>query len=317
MIETICEPRKVIKKEEFIRDYPEYSVALDGLVYGEPFFESKEKGPYKNFNHHEEVDRMGTRSTCSQVYIALKQRFIQGYTKDDEVVMNIYYNDPDQDTLLADWQLHNHDQVRGKEGNHLLNRLVDIEDKLDVTLGTYPLNLNNPETYNTIKKMAWVFEPYTRSRVEGKLDVTDYELLKKNMTDIRLEVHRRITEHVNKSENSIDIDRRYDIIEKGKRWIMIKEIGPHARINIFEDDKINTFVSYRKREDDKYVYSIIFTPYSGFPREQFCDVLNNIEDTTRINGWSGGSSNISSSRKHGSIIDPKGISELLKKIYDR
>ena len=317
MIKTICEPRNVIKKEDFIRDYPGYSVALDGLVYGEPFFESTKRGPYKNFNHHEEVDRMGTRSTCSQVYIALKQQFIQKYTKENEVIINIYYNDPDQDTLLADWLLHNHEQITKKNGNYLINRLADMEDKLDVTLGTYLLDLENQEIYNTIKKMAWVFEPYTKSRIDGKIDTTDYTLLKKNMEDIRLEVHRRITAHVNKSENAIDIDRRYNIIDKGKKWIMIKEIGTHARINIFDDNKIDTFISYRKRENNKYVYSIIFTPYSEFPRERFCNMLNNIENTTKIDGWSGGSSNISSSRKMGSNIDPKELAELLKKTYDR
>lgn len=55
---------------EFLADAPQNSIALDGYVKGGPKFDLK--SVKANFNHHEEVDRLATRSTCSQVLMALR-----------------------------------------------------------------------------------------------------------------------------------------------------------------------------------------------------------------------------------------------------
>jgi hypothetical protein len=312
MIQTICEPRNIVSKEQFIHNYPGYSVALDGHVYGGPFFITTEHGPYANFNHHEEVDRTGTRSTSAQVLMTIKRGFYESYMHEKRHKINIYYNDPDQDTSLAIWLLKNHERLEGKKSEYKINRLVGIEDILDITLGTGPLNINE-----TIEQVAWIFEPYTRGRIEGKIDVVNPEQLKNNMINIVDEISERITEHVNGSKNYMKVDQRYEALYKGDRFMIIREIGPQARLNIFEEHPIDAFVVVRQREDEKYVYSILIHPYSGFPKDKLRDELNEIEGHCGLlDCWSGGSDNISSSRGKGSNIQPEALYHIINKIQN-
>ena len=72
------EPKQVpMQKEEFCRTKPRNSVALDGYVYGGPWFEHN--GPYCSFNHHEEVNRLATRATCGQALMAIRQGFFSTF----------------------------------------------------------------------------------------------------------------------------------------------------------------------------------------------------------------------------------------------
>lgn len=47
-----------------------YSIALDGFVYGKPMEDINI--PCANYNHHEEVLRLCTRSTCEQVLLSVR-----------------------------------------------------------------------------------------------------------------------------------------------------------------------------------------------------------------------------------------------------
>ena len=122
-------PRRIEQWDNFVGRYPEKSIALDGFVYGKPRFEPE--GAYLNSNHHEEVDRLSTRSTSAQIFIAIKQGLINTYTVDGAVRMNIFVNDPDQDTCLAVWLLKNHERILGQRSEPLINRLVELEDRFD------------------------------------------------------------------------------------------------------------------------------------------------------------------------------------------
>ena len=55
--------------EKFCHETPPYSIALDGFVAEGPRFSFK--GLRANFNHHEGVDRLATRATCSQILLAV------------------------------------------------------------------------------------------------------------------------------------------------------------------------------------------------------------------------------------------------------
>ena len=59
-------PGPAVTREQFLDTHPPFSVALDGYVHGEPFLVQRPDGPYRNFNHHEVVDRSCTCSTCEQ-----------------------------------------------------------------------------------------------------------------------------------------------------------------------------------------------------------------------------------------------------------
>jgi hypothetical protein len=113
------EPRQIVTWREFLKEAPDYSIALDGYVEGPPHFMSRgdsaykkgQMGPHANFNHHEGVDRLATRSTCEQVYVAIKQGFMDAFKPNGKVDGHIYVNDPDQDTCLAVWLLQNHERI--------------------------------------------------------------------------------------------------------------------------------------------------------------------------------------------------------------
>ena len=57
-----AEPGVVMSWEEFRKKKPACSIALDGCVAGQTKYSPA--GPFANFNHHEAVDRLATRSTC-------------------------------------------------------------------------------------------------------------------------------------------------------------------------------------------------------------------------------------------------------------
>jgi len=62
-------PRVVTTWKEFVETHPIRSIALDGYVKGEPRF--NREGTHVNFNHHEDVNRLATRCTASQVSMAI------------------------------------------------------------------------------------------------------------------------------------------------------------------------------------------------------------------------------------------------------
>ena len=69
MIDLVVEPRVSKTWEAFCQETPPYSIALDGYVIGPPAFAPT--GPHANFDHHDGVDRLASRSTCMQVYLAI------------------------------------------------------------------------------------------------------------------------------------------------------------------------------------------------------------------------------------------------------
>jgi len=68
--------------EDFINSKPNFSIALDGYVKGPPRFSIQ--GPYANFNHHEGVARIATRSTCAQVYFYIRLGLLDTFQKKGE-----------------------------------------------------------------------------------------------------------------------------------------------------------------------------------------------------------------------------------------
>ena len=155
MINLHIEPGVTKTWETFCKDSPPFSIALDGYVKGQPRYEPK--GPFLNLNHHEDVDRLATRSTGGQVYMYIKQRLFSTFQKEGIPYAHLFVNDPDQDTSLAVYLLKNHERISGERSEPLINRLLTAEDLLDTTAGAYPFS---PES-DLMRDVAWIFEPYT------------------------------------------------------------------------------------------------------------------------------------------------------------
>jgi hypothetical protein len=84
MIDLVVRPGPALTREQFLGSHPGYSVALDGYVFGAPWLTSTPEGPYRNFNHHELVDRSCTSATCKQARRAVILGFYDLFRKGSE-----------------------------------------------------------------------------------------------------------------------------------------------------------------------------------------------------------------------------------------
>lgn len=305
-MDLYVEPRMVKSWNEFITQNPPFSIALDGYVFGKPMFDPS--GPFANYNHHEEVDRLATRSTTGQVYVAIKQGLINAYAKKGKVACNIYVNDPDQDTCLAVWLLNNYERINGTKSEPLINRLVDIEDLLDTTGGSYPFDPNA----KIMKQVAWVFEPYTTARQEGRLA----DMGRTEMELVIEAVGSRISKHVMGNGSEINPATKYIRLGGGQNWAMIKEIGAQARSALFHDG-IMAYVAVREKQNGKYVYTIgKISPYINFPIESLYTIFNSEEGIGPQNPdrWNGGDIIGGSPRNSGSSLAPAELEKIINKV---
>jgi hypothetical protein len=250
---------------DFIGSHPPFSIALDGIVAAPS--ERRVNPCYANFNHHEGVDRLSTRSTCEQVYIEINMGLFEVFRKDGIPTAQIYVNDCDEDVCLSVWLLLNHEKVIG-HANPAINRLVHCEDRLDTTGGGYPLG----DTSMT-RKMAWIFAPYNMARFSGLL---------KNMNHIGMQgvieaVCARIDQHVLNGGQELALEGEYERIGGDIGWTFVKERGPAARRAMYIDG-INAFVSLVGKNGENHVYTIgRRSAWTPFNIERIIDALNNAE----------------------------------------
>lgn len=307
------EPGIVKNWNEFCDSTPPFSIALDGFVTTGPKF--NEKGPHVNFNHHEDVDRLATRSTCAQVLMAIRQGLFDRFNGE---VVHIWENDCDEDVCLSDFILHNAHLAQNTM-NPLLNRLVLMEDILDTTAGAYPFPTNLP----ILKEMAWIFEPYRSFRLQGGLDKKDARAFESIVVD----AGNRIMNYILGKGEMIKLDTRYERIGGGKGWAMIKEIGAQARTGLFSDG-IHAYVAVRERSDGKWAYVVgrmsIFVPFdvpkiiSRANQMEFNiseDKMDLLWEHTK-DPWGGGNTIGGSPRLEGSSIPPSELEKLINEITE-
>jgi hypothetical protein len=284
-----------------------YSVALDGYVSAGPCFD--ETKVLVNFNHHEFVDRLATRATCAQVLMAIRQGMFTKFRDEFGPKATVYVNDPDEDVCTAWFLLHNYHMVIGTM-NPMINKLVSMEDALDATAGAYPFPADLP----SLKELAWVFEPYRHFRLNGGLDKRDAA----SFRSIIYDVEHRIMQHVTGHGSSIPLDMRYNVIGGGKGWIMVEEIGAHARTGMFGNG-VQAYVSVRKRPDGKWIYTIgKLSSFIPFNLIKLTELLNEEDKSVCLTDrWGGGNNIMGSPRTNGSSLDPDTLSKLIKELHDR
>lgn len=290
----------------FLRTAPPFSIALDGYVYGGPKFHPK--GPHASFNHHEEVDRLATRSTCAQVLMSLRQGLFARFRQDGAPTAHVYVNDCDEDVCLA-WTLLKHHYLAEGSINPILNRLVAMEDALDCTAGAYPF----PKDLPALREMAWVFEPYRQFRAGGMIDKRDPAAYRSVISD----VEHRILQHIAGRGHEVALDTRYEVVGGGSGWSMVRELGPQARTGMFSDG-IRTFVAVRDRGNDRYTYTIgKMSPFNSLDLVALTEKLNDVEggdgeyfdDDSDL--WGGGNMVMGSPRMYGSKITPEHLTQIM------
>jgi len=302
MIRFYLEPRAVITWEDFINSKPNFSIALDGYVKGPPRFSIQ--GPYANFNHHEGVARIATRSTCAQVYFYIRLGLLDTFQKKGEPNARVYINDVDQDVCLSYWLLKNSEKLEGLRFENILFQLILFEDILDASAGAYPINPDNPQ----IRRQAWIYEPYTQARTDGSI----YSMSKKEMKDILRSVCDRIDAAIRGRNGEIELDTRFEKIGGGSGWQMILEEGPYARTKLFSEN-IKAYVALVESREDAYAYTIgKMSPFVMFPLERIYEALNKTEGlSSQENCWGGSAIIGGSPRKTGSRLSPEKVEKVI------
>lgn len=301
MITLYVEPNTIpMKWMKFFSTKRHRSIALDGYVETGPRFNPN--GPWANFNHHEEVSRLETRATCAQVLIAVRQGLFDCFQNEKgNADANIFVNDCDEDVSLSVFMLMHHQLVTSVM-NPMLNRLVFMEDMMDTTAGAYPF----PKDLDTLQELMWVFEPYHRFRVSGQLDKRDADAFRSIIED----VGRRIIAYITGSGGRLELDTRYEVVDKGVGWSMIREIGGNARLGVYADG-IRAFVAVRERSDGGFVYTLgRSSQFVRFPIPRLLKTLNR-EEQTGDDRWGGSDTIAGSPRVGGSKLDPDELKRII------
>lgn len=303
-VHLVFEPRKTVPWDEFCA-YPAYSIAVDGYCPGGP--RSSPDGLHLNINHHEDVDRIATRSSCAQALHLVKMGLFETFSRDGKREATVYANDCDQDVTWATYILRHPQHVDRPR----LKAMVQLEDLLDMSAGLYPIK----KRWSLLKKLLWVTAPYTDARADGSLHTMDGEAMGA-LVDV---MHRRIRDTLFGRGKEVVPDDRFEVIAEFPRWSFIKEIGTHARIGVAQKG-IKAFVSLVSSGAKRCRYVIVRRSrfINWFPLEEICRQLNAAEgirpdDSDR---WGGSDNVIGSPRSGGSKLKPEEVLAIVKGACD-
>lgn len=326
MAVTLCvEPRKVVSWDEFIREYPRYSVAIDGFCSGPT--RSSIGGLRLNINHHESdeavrraiehpdevgalshaqevqsVGRLPLRSTCDQALCLVKLGLFDTYTQDGEPKAYLWVNDCDQDVVLATYILMHPEAADAK----LFRELERIEDYLDMSAGLFPVK----KRWSVVRRLCWITEEYTRLKQDGRL----FQLEAAQMEESILGMHRRIRQTLNGHGKELDPDTEFAVISDYGAWQVVQEVGAHARLGMAEAG-IKAFLSVISREPGHYRYTLArLSPFIPFPVDRLCEEMNRVEgygpdDPSR---WGGSDTVGGSLRGKGSALPPAEVVKIIE-----
>lgn len=288
--------------KEFCDSSEPYSIALDGYVYRGPRFQKK--GPRANFNHHEEVDRLATRATCSQVYIAIRQGLFKRFNRNGIPTVISCLRDCDQDVGLS-YTLLKYGSNESFINNKMIYKLVYFEDIIDTTAGAYPF----PKDLFRMQQIAWIFEPYTDFCTSGEHDKKDMQAFKQ----VIYRIEKRILLFAKERGSAIPLDPRYTPVAANHDWVVAHWTGAHPRTGIFADG-YQVYAIFREMPNGRYKWSIgrmsIFIP---FDTNLFMKRLNAIDDIIDPNDrWGGGNTVFGSPLVHGSAIGPDQMAKLMQ-----
>lgn len=289
--ETRILPRQSLTWDEFVQMAPKRSIALDGAVRGGPRFD--EQSLHMNFDHHDNVVREATMSTAKQVYFAIKGGLMQAFGGG---TCTIFINDTDQDTCFAVWLLLNYKLFEGIASIPIINRLLDLDDKWDITGGAFPLNLSE----QLVRQHNWIFDPYAQLRKSGRLASADESILRDNLEAVLA----RLTQYHMGQSGEKELDTRHTVLFDHPRFKIVDEIGGNeARYFLFSKG-MDAYISLvATRPDGKKVYTVgRRSRYIPFPVPALYAAYNAAENAPPGQGWNGSDIIGGSSREFGSTL---------------
>lgn len=305
-IELVVQPGPALSREQFLAAHPPYAIALDGYVSGEPWLHLGPQGPYRNFNHHESVDRSCTSSTCEQARRAVVLGLYDLFRRGGERTATLYANDCDQDVCLASWVLMNPDRA----AEPLVRTISQIVDLLDMSAGVYPM----PHERDLLGEVRWVFDPYVRAR-PNLLAMTGA-----TMREVVRDVHHRLDLFVIGRADVKPITGEYTRIGGGAGWAFVEVTDQTAREKLVASG-VHAAVELFGRTADRYLYTVWRRSeyVIGFPVRDILAALDAAEprDPAAGGGW-GGAENVGGSpRGRGSALAPEAVQAIVDEVVER
>jgi hypothetical protein len=304
-IELTIRPGPALTRDDFVASHPPYSIALDGYVFGEPWLHATEAGPYRNFNHHETVDRSCTSATCEQarraVILGLYDLFRAG--KGGARTAQLWANDCDQDVCLASWILLNPDRA----AEPLVRVISQVVDLLDMSAGAFPM----PHERDLLGEIRWVFDPYTRARPQLAALSGDA------MREVVRDVHHRLDRFaIGRAETSALVGE-YLRLGGGDGWLLVEVSHQSARERMVAAG-VRAAVELYGRAGDNYQYVLWRRSeyVVNFPVRDLLAALNRAEGFADVDprGW-GGADNVGGSpRRVGSALPPARVEAIVGEV---
>jgi len=219
---------------------------------------------------------------------------------------NIYVNDCDQDVCLSYWLLKNPDKVLSLKAQDNIARLIIGEDFIDATAGSFPIDL----TREIMQQTVWIFEPYTSARNNAELK----KYSPGQVVALIMEVYERINLYVEGKARKIEVNARYEIVGGGKGWALAQEIGPYARMRLYQEG-VQALITFRDNLDGSYTYSIgKISAFINFPIPDLYQVLNRAENLNDpVDQWGGSTIIGGSPRRSGSKLKPEELENMVNK----
>jgi hypothetical protein len=288
--------------ERFRETYPYYSIALDGYVRGKSRYDPS--GPWLTLDHHEDVERLSARATCSQVFLSVRQGLYEVFQNDQEPYANVFANDCDEDVCVS-WYLLQNPVAACLPSNRRLERLVHAADWLDTTAGA----LVHPLDETLMGELAWVFAPYREARQQGALDGFQVGVYR-SVIDA---VNERIRHHLTDRGGRTLLDTRVECVGGDATWAMVHEVGSDARAGLVANG-IRAYVSLRPRTDGAWSYTVgRVSPFVAFDVPKILARLNEAESPER-GRWGGGTLVGGSPRRLGSALAPSEVENIVNEV---
>lgn len=271
-------PGKQLFWEEFNLAYKN-SVALDGFVVGGPQWD--ENTLNANFDHHSGVVREATMSTAMQVYFAIKGGFMSRMKE-----VNVFINDVDQDTCMAIWLLQNYRLFEGNSSLPQINRILSLNDRMDITGGSFPINLSD-KVYH---QHCWVFQPYTDLRKSGAIARQDTDVFSNCLEAVLGRLTKLLLGEAGEYEPIVEAN----VLYKNHLIVVLDETkgGIESRHMNFGNGVIDkAYLSIiAKRDDGNLVYTLgRRSRYIDFPLLEQYKKINLAEGTSDSHNCWGGS----------------------------
>ncbi|MBI2482841.1 hypothetical protein HYV74_01525 [Candidatus Uhrbacteria bacterium] len=303
-VEVRMDPqRPPMSLEEFRRIAPPHAVGIDGCVDAGPWRDFGSTGPRYVWNHHSHVDRLATRATCMQALLELRcgdlDEILRGSTGRPFAI--VFADDCDADASSTIVILRR-SELFAHPVNPLANRFVGAEDLMDTFAGAYPY----PCDLELLEELAWIFQPYDDFRQEGGLE---RKIAAEYLRVVDL-IEANIVQYLVGRGKRRKLDLRYDVLQTGNGWTMVREHGAQARTKM-RDDGIRVFVSVHERTSG--TRDVRIGKMHLHARGDLIAICNdlNAREGVAADRWGGGTNIIGSPKVAGTKLDDRTIMEVL------